>query len=78
MKQRLGIACAVMEKPDIILLDEPTNSLDEAGVEQICNLIQAERDRGALIVLASHDPKVLENIADEIFIIHEGSLQRKL
>lgn len=78
MKQRLGIAAAIMEKPDLILLDEPTNSLDEAGTVQICKLIQAERDRGALIILTSHDPKVLENMADEIYIIREGSLQRKL
>ena len=78
MKQRLGIACAIIEKPDLILLDEPTNSLDEAGAEQICKLIQRERDRGALIILASHDPKVLESIADEIYVIHEGTLQRKV
>lgn len=78
MKQRLGIAAAIMEKPDLILLDEPTNSLDEAGTAQICRLIQAERDHGALIVLASHDPNLLENITDEIYTIHEGTLQRRL
>lgn len=78
MKQRLGIAAAIMEKPDLILLDEPTNSLDEAGTAQICRLIQAERDHGALIVLASHDPNLLESIADEIYTIHEGTLQRRL
>lgn len=78
MKQRLGIAAAIMEKPDLILLDEPTNSLDEAGTAQICRLIQAERDHGALIVLASHDPNLLESIVDEIYTIHEGTLQRRL
>lgn len=77
MKQRLGIAAAIMEKPDLILLDEPTNSLDEAGTAQICELIQAERDRGALIILASHDLNLLENITDEIYTIHEGTLQRR-
>lgn len=78
MKQRLGIAAAIMEKPDLILLDEPTNSLDEAGTAQICRLIQAERDHGALIVLASHDPNLLESIVDEIYTIHEGTIQRRL
>ena len=77
MKQRLGIAAAIMEKPDLILLDEPTNSLDEAGTEQICRLIQTECNRGALIILASHDSNLLEGIADKIYTIHEGTLQGK-
>lgn len=77
MKQRLGIAAAVMEKPDLILLDEPTNSLDEKGTEQICRLIRAERQRGALVILASHDSKVIESVADEIYVINDGYIQRK-
>lgn len=78
MKQRLGIAAAIMEKPDLILLDEPTNSLDEKGTEQICRLIKAERQRGALIILASHDSKVLESVADEIYEISDGYIRRKI
>lgn len=77
MKQRLGIASAIMEKPDLILLDEPTNALDEAGVEQICQLIRRERDRGALIILACHDANVLESLSDEIFTICDGRVERK-
>ena len=77
MKQRLGIAAAIMEMPDLILLDEPTNSLDEAGTEQIGGLIRAKCDRGALIILASHDSNLLEGTADEIYTIHEGTLQGK-
>ena len=77
MKQRLGIAAAIMEKPDLILLDEPTNSLDEKGTEQICHLIRAERQRGALMILASHDSKVIENIANEIYVIDSGYVQKK-
>lgn len=77
MKQRLGIAAAAMEKPDLILLDEPTNSLDEKGTEQICRLIRAERQRGALVILASHDSKVIESVADEIYVINDGYIQRK-
>lgn len=77
MKQRLGIAAAVMEKPDLILLDEPTNSLDEKGTEQICRVVRAERQRGALIILASHDSKVIESVADEIYVISDGYIQKK-
>lgn len=78
MKQRLGIAAAIMERPDLILLDEPTNSLDEKGTEQICELIRAECHRGALIVLASHDSKVIERAADEIYVVNSGCVQKKV
>lgn len=74
MKQRLGIAAAIMEKPELILLDEPTNALDQQGLEEICEVIRKERNRGALIVIASHDAMFVERIADEIYSIHEGKL----
>jgi len=78
MKQRLGIAAAIMEKPELILMDEPTNALDDAGVEQICQLLQRERDRGALILMACHDATILEQISDEIYTIYEGKVERKI
>lgn len=78
MKQRLGIAAAIMEMPDLILMDEPTNALDDAGVEQICQLLYRERDRGALILMACHDAAILEKMADEIYTIYEGKVERKL
>ena len=77
MKQRLGIAAAIMEQPELILLDEPTNALDDRGVAQICDLIRRERDQGALVVLACHDADVLETLSDEIFYIHDGIVERK-
>ena len=77
MKQRLGIASAIMERPDLILLDEPTNALDETGVEQICQLIRRERDRGALVIMACHDAAVLESLSDEIFKVYDGKVERK-
>ena len=46
MKQRIVIAQAIMEKPDILMLDEPTNALDEEGIEQIRKIIKEERERG--------------------------------
>ncbi len=77
MKQRLGIASALMEKPDLILLDEPTNALDEQGVEQICDLIRRERDRGALIIMSCHDAKILESLADQIITVVDGDARKK-
>ena len=77
MKQRLGIAAAIMEKPEMILLDEPTNALDEKGVAEICDLIRREKERGALIVIACHDADILEDLADEIYTIYEGKVERK-
>lgn len=77
MKQRLGIACAIMEKPDIIILDEPINALDEKGVAQICEIIKEERDRGALIIMACHDAQILESMAEEIYSIYEGKVRLK-
>lgn len=74
MKQRMGIACAVMEHPDIIVLDEPFNALDDAGVELIRNLILNLKNEGALIILACHDRNELENLSDEIFVMAEGRM----
>ncbi len=74
MKQRLAIAQAVMEQPDVIMLDEPTNSLDEFGVEEIRRLILEEKERGALILLASHNKDDINMLVDELYTIEEGSI----
>lgn len=55
MKQRLGIAAAIMESPDIVLLDEPTNALDTEGVERFKKILEKEREKGALVILTCHD-----------------------
>lgn len=78
MKQRLGIAAAIMEQPDLILVDEPTNALDDKGIEQICALLRRERDRGALLVLSCHDASILEELSDEIFHICDGKVERRM
>lgn len=74
MKQRLGIACALMERPDIILLDEPINALDESGVLLVRDLLIQEKSRGAIIIVACHDKEELEFLSDEIFSLHEGKV----
>lgn len=77
MKKRLGIAAAIMEEPELILLDEPTNALDGKGTEQICQLICRERDRGALVIVACHDPQIFGLLADEVYTVYEGRVERK-
>ena len=72
MKQRLVIAQAIMEKPDVIMLDEPTNGLDEAGIKEIRQLIEQEKERGALILLASHNQDDMKILADQVYKIADG------
>ncbi|MDE7308100.1 MAG: ATP-binding cassette domain-containing protein [Lachnospiraceae bacterium] len=74
MKQKLGIAAAVMEHPDIIILDEPINALDQDSVEVVKKIIIRERDRGAVIILACHDTEELEYLSDEIVCIQNGKI----
>ena len=77
MKQRLSIAQAIMEHPDVIMLDEPTNGLDEDGVRQIRELILEEKVRGALILLASHSKEDLSLLADHLFRMDAGVLTKQ-
>lgn len=74
MKQRLGIAAAVMEHPDILILDEPTNALDTNGINIIKDIIVSERNRGALVIISCHDTDLLINLSDEIFKLQAGQL----
>ena len=77
MKQRLAIAQAVMEKPDVIMSDEPTNSLDETGVEEIRKIILEEKARGALILIASHNKEDIRVLADEWYKVENGQVIRQ-
>lgn len=74
MKQRLGIASAVMEAPDLVILDEPTNALDANGVEITKKLIAEEKKRGALVIMTCHDREILEGICDIIYTIEHGKI----
>lgn len=77
MKQRILLAQAFMEKPDILLLDEPTNSLDEDGVGLIRDILKEEMERGALIMIASHNKEDISYLCDEVFSISQGRLEAK-
>lgn len=72
MKQRLAIAQAIMESPDIIMLDEPTNGIDENGLVVIRNIILEEKKRGALILLASHNKDDISLLSDEVIELANG------
>lgn len=74
MKQRLGIAQAIMEKPDILILDEPTNALDENGVELIHSVILEEQKRGATVLIASHNRDEISSLCSRVFKMAEGRL----
>ena len=74
MKQRLGIAGAVLEHPDVILIDEPTNALDAKGIEIVKNILKREKEHGALIILTCHDYSILKELSDKIYFIEEGRI----
>lgn len=77
MKQRLVIAQAIMEKPDVIMLDEPTNALDDSGMEEIRKVILEEKERGALILVASHNREDIRILADELYRVENGRVERQ-
>lgn len=74
MKQRLAIACAIMEDPALVLLDEPLNALDPSGVECVKTILDEKRRAGSLIVVACHDNEELHILADEILTLAEGRI----
>ncbi len=75
MKQKLGIAAAIMEDPDMILLDEPTNALDQESIKNLRDILKEYKKRGKLIILSSHDSEELEYLSDEIYIIEGGKIK---
>ena len=77
MNQRLNIAQAVFEKQKIILLDEPTNALDNDGVQLIYKLLKEEKERGALVVITTHHKEDLEEVCDVVLEMTEGELHEK-
>ncbi len=74
MKQRLGIAQAIMENPDILILDEPMNGLDKNGVEEMRKLLLQLKDDGKAIIIASHNSVDIDVLCDRVFEITKGTL----
>lgn len=76
MRQRLGIAQAIMENPEILLLDEPMNGLDNHGVADMRKLFLEMRNQGKVILLASHNIEDIEFLCDDVFTMDAGILSR--
>lgn len=77
MKQRLGIAQAIMENPKLLILDEPMNSLDEDGVELIRSILLDLKKQSVTILIASHIKEDIETLCDEVYIMSKGKLEKK-
>lgn len=76
MKQRLGIAAAIMEKSEIMLLDEPINALDESGVEEVRKILLSLKSNDRVIIIACHDREELELLSDEIIEMENGACKQ--
>ena len=72
MRQRLGIAQAIMEDPDILILDEPMNGLDNQGVEDIRKLLLALKEQGKTILIASHNREDIDVLCDHVWEMDKG------
>lgn len=75
MKQRLGIAAAIMHEPELLILDEPINGLDPIGIQEMRNfLVELCEEKNVTIIISSHILSEIEHLADHIGIIHKGKL----
>lgn len=77
MRQRLGIAQAIMENPDVLILDEPFNGMDQSGMEEIHVLLNELKGKGTTILLASHSAVDISRACDLVFEIKDGELRKK-
>lgn len=79
MRQRLGIARAVLCKPELLILDEPTNGLDPAGMKQIRDLLSGLcAEYGITVMVSTHILSEIESIADTVGIIHHGTMRKEI
>ena len=74
MRQRLGIATALIGDPEVLILDEPANGLDPAGIRWMRDLLRGYADRGGTVLLSSHLLHEIEVIADDIVVIGNGRI----
>jgi len=77
MKQRLGIAQAIMENPDILLLDEPMNGLDKNGVSEIRTLLMKFKEEGKTIIIVSHNKEDIDSLCDTVHEMDAGKIRSK-
>lgn len=75
MRRRVGLAQALINDPDLILLDEPTTGLDPIGIREMKDLIKALRDQGKTVLLCSHQLGDVQDVCDRVAILHQGELK---
>ncbi|WP_288684110.1 ABC transporter ATP-binding protein [uncultured Eubacterium sp.] len=78
MKQRLGIAAALVTNPDVLLLDEPTSALDPMGRHELMEIMKQLREDGKTIILSTHILADMERVCDKVGFLHNGSIQREV
>jgi ABC-2 type transport system ATP-binding protein len=74
MRQRLGIAAALLKDPEVLILDEPANGLDPAGIKEVRDLLRRLGDEGRTVFVSSHILSEVQNIADGVAILSHGRL----
>ena len=77
MKQKLGIAQVLMENPDILILDEPFNGLDEISANKIREILINEKRKNKIILIATHIKEDIENLCDVIYEMNDGVINLK-
>lgn len=78
MKQRLSLAQAFLDEPELLILDEPTNGIDEEGINDILEAIRGEKEKGHTVLLASHDREYIDVLCDQVFSLSEGHLKKEV
>ena len=78
MRQRLGIAQAIMEKPNLLILDEPFNGLDKEGIRDMRQLIAEYKSKDRIIILSSHNETDINTLCDTVLEMDGGVLQEKV
>ena len=77
MKQKLGVAQAIMEDPDILILDEPFNGIEQATVDKLTKYLLKKKKEGKLIIISTHIREDLTKLSDKIYVFDNGSIKEK-
>lgn len=78
MKQRLALGQAIMEYPKILVLDEPTNAIDDQGIRVLKDIVKEEKEKSTIVLIASHEKEIIDDLADEIFLMKDGEIREHI